>query len=371
MLRIVLTGGPCGGKTQITNRLIQDLEEKGYYVFVVPETATELLTNGIKPSGLLKNIDFQRFVLEKQLAKEELYNKLENFYPKDKIIILYDRGIMDNSAYISKNNFDKLLKEKGLSVAEVYEHYDAVFHLVTAAKGAIEYYQWNNPVSKTECNNSARLESPQEAIAKDMDTLNAWIGYPHLRVFDNSTDFEGKVLRVKEEIYNMLGVPVPKEIERKFLIKIPTYDEYNKLGYVVKTHILQTYLKSKDGIERRVRQRGNPTTGYNFYYTEKQEIRNGERFENEYKISYKEFINYLTQADTTLHQISKTRYCFIFENRYFEMDIYPFSQEYAILEVEVNSLDEKVKLPPVSIIREVTGDKSFNNYELSKRYAFE
>ncbi|CAH1405721.1 unnamed protein product [Nezara viridula] len=50
--KIVLTGGPCGGKTTGQARLSTFFENLGWKVFRVPETATVLLSGGIKFSDL-------------------------------------------------------------------------------------------------------------------------------------------------------------------------------------------------------------------------------------------------------------------------------------------------------------------------------
>ncbi|KAE8744771.1 hypothetical protein FOCC_FOCC008587, partial [Frankliniella occidentalis] len=50
--KIVLTGGPCGGKTTGQSRLCTFFENLGWKVFRVPETATVLLSGGIKFSDL-------------------------------------------------------------------------------------------------------------------------------------------------------------------------------------------------------------------------------------------------------------------------------------------------------------------------------
>ena len=372
MLKICLTGGPCGGKSTIFSHLSQMLEDRGYYVFRIEECATELILNGISPNNNLSLLDFQKFVLDDQLKKEQLYAKLSKFYPNDKIIIFCDRGIMDSCAYITKEEYEPLLKEHNMTFADAFAHYDAVLHLVTAADGAEKYYQWNDP-NKEDCgNNAARSESPEEARIKDKKTLNAWIGHPHLRVFDNSTNFEGKIKKVIEEVFALLGEPVPTEIERKFLIKKPTQEQIELLGCVSKTNIIQTYLKSNNSnIERRVRQRGTKKDGFNFYYTEKIIIGPGERIENERKITLEEYVNYLADTDTSLHQISKIRRCFMFDNKYYEMDIYPFSEEYAILEIELNNINEPIKLPPLEIIKEVTDDENHKNYYLAKNLKLE
>lgn len=58
--RVVLTGGPCAGKTTSINKIKNFFENIGWKVFCVPETATILLSSGIyfydlgKHSNLLK-----------------------------------------------------------------------------------------------------------------------------------------------------------------------------------------------------------------------------------------------------------------------------------------------------------------------------
>lgn len=372
MLKCVITGGPCAGKTQIMNYLTQTLEERGYHVFIVPETPTELILNGIRPGKHISMEDFQNFVLDKQLAKEELYNELTKFYDEDKIVIFYDRGIMDACAYVDKDTFfEGLLRKRGLSFASVFARYDAVIHLVTTADGAEQFYQWNDPSKSSEGNNAARSESPAEAREKDKKTLNAWVGHPHLRIIDNSTDFIGKINNTEKEIFSVLGASTPKEVERKFLIKKPTKAELDSLGCVSETNIIQTYLvNANDKSERRIRQRGTESDGYTFYYSEKTDIGLGERYETGRRLSQSEYIMMLAEADTHFHQISKVRRCFVYDKRHFELDIYPFNDEYAILEIELNDINEFVNFPPLTFIKEVTNDVNYRNHSIAVSLSF-
>ena len=372
MLKICLTGGPCGGKSTALSILTQVLSTRGYKVLVCSETPTELIDGGTVPgTPEIPMIKFQYYNLPLQLFKEDLLDKISENFNKDKLVIIYDRGLCDPIAYVGRAEFEKILADHGLTIQEAYSHYDGVFHLVTAAKGAEKYYQWNDP-SKKDCgNNAARSEPPALARKIDDDTLAAWIGHPHLRVFDNSTDFEEKMKKVVDEILSMLGIPESLEIERKFLIRKPSLKEIESLGYVSKAEIIQTYLVREDpNIERRVRQRGSKEDGYTFFYTEKEKKGHAMRVERERKISREEYITLLSQADINLHQIRKTRYCFVHNNQYFEMDIYPFSEEYAILEIELNSVDSKVDLPDVEIVKEVTDDDIFSNASLAKSATF-
>ena len=47
--KIVLTGGPCAGKTTALSWINNYFTNRGYTVLFVPETATELITNGVAP----------------------------------------------------------------------------------------------------------------------------------------------------------------------------------------------------------------------------------------------------------------------------------------------------------------------------------
>lgn len=162
------------------------------------------------------------------------------------------------------------------------------------------------------------------------------------------------------------------EIERKFLIKMPTEQEMKNLAPYTEHHILQTYLLPHDGVtERRIRQSSFAEgPGYNLYYTEKTNVEFGTREEKESQIDMQTYLGYLMEADTTLHQISKVRRSFMYKNKLFEMDVYSFNQEYAILEVELKDIKEEIDMPPLSIICEVTDNENFRNHALAKSQMF-
>ena len=183
--KVAITGGPCAGKTTAMEKIVQEFTERGFKVFVVNEAATDLITGGIRPFGdnPIPLMDFQRCVLEQQMAKEKLYEKVAASCQQD-TIILCDRGVLDNRAYITNQEFQGLLREYDLNEMEIMNSYDMVFHLVTAADGAVEAY--------TTANNAARTETPEQARIADLKTRNAWVGHPHLRVIDNSTPFKEK-----------------------------------------------------------------------------------------------------------------------------------------------------------------------------------
>lgn len=360
----VLTGGPSGGKTSGLSIIEQELGNRGYYVLVVPETATELIPTGIRPFGnSLNNFDFQHVLLEKQLFKEKLYQNVARMYiTSNDIVILHDRGIIDNKTYMTPNEFKTLLSQFGMNEVSARDRYDAVFHLVTAANGAEEFYTLDN--------NPARTETPEQARELDRKGIANWTGHPHFRVIDNSTDFKRKMSRLMSEIYSSLGVPVPIEIERKYLVAKPDLDVLSKYVDITVVDIIQTYLTSSNGKERRIRQRGQDGN-FSYYITEKQETSGIERPEVERKISEKEYLRYLSQVDSSLTPIVKKRICFVYKAQYFELDIFNFSNEYALMEIELTDKNSVVNLPSfIKVLGEVTDNPRYRNHALAKTQAF-
>jgi CYTH domain-containing protein len=77
----------------------------------------------------------------------------------------------------------------------------------------------------------------------------------------------------------------------------------------------------------------------------------------------------LMSADTTLHQIRKTRYCLVFNRQYFEIDTYPFWNRQAVLKIELANDGEQINFPDfIKIIREVSDDMRYRNYSLAKGF---
>ena len=252
--KIVLTGGPCAGKTTALNWIDNYFSNRGYIVLFVPETATELISNGVAPWTCGSNYDYQKFQIKLQKVKEQIFEDASKTMKNDKILIVCDRGILDNKAYMKDAEFKQILKENKTTEVKERDSYDAIFHLVSAAKGKEEVY--------TLANNTARTETIEQAKEIDDKIISAWTGHPHLRIIDNSTDFEEKLEKLLKEISSFLGEPEPLEIERKYLIYFPNIKELEKLPNCTKVDITQTYLKSNDGTERRIRARGSRTKAY-------------------------------------------------------------------------------------------------------------
>ena len=356
--KIVITGGPCAGKTTGMSKIQGALRKKGYQVLFVPETATELKIGGVRPDNCGSNLDYQKCQMKLQVEKEKVFRQAAETMREEKLLIVCDRGAMDNKAYMTEVEFQAVLNSLDLDEVTLRDGYDGVFHLVTAAKGAEEYY--------TTENNQAREETPEEARVLDDKLIAAWTGHPHLRVIGNDTDFDNKMKKLVAEIAALLGEPEPFEIERKFLIEYPDIAWLESLPNCHKVDIIQTYLKSENGDEVRVRQRGE-NGSYAYYQTTKRAVTGVKRVELERRLTQREYLALLMEADPALHPIRKTRYCLTWDNQYFEIDVYPFWSDKAIVEIELSDENAEIRFPKqLKILREVTEDEAYKNYSLAK-----
>jgi CYTH domain-containing protein len=130
--------------------------------------------------------------------------------------------------------------------------------------------------------------------------------------------------------------------------------------------IIQTYLKSRGKAEVRVRQRGADGS-YIYTRTEKTAVSDIKRIEVEKRLTKEEYLDLLMDADTSLRQIRKTRYCLTCGSQYFEIDLYPFWNDRAVMEIELRSEDETVVFPEfIDVKREITGDERYKNRSLAR-----
>lgn len=350
--KIVLTGGPGGGKTTSLSCITKRLEEHNFKVFTVPETATMLSNAGVPLRHTNSNTlaTLQKDMLNCQIAIEDSIRHITDSM-HDNIVILHDRGALDIKAFVSKEIWNSIVES--IPYAEMYlcNRYDAVIHLTSAAVSSSENY--------TTKNNSARTETIEEAILRDKLIREAWTGHPHFRIIDCYSDFSDKISQIMKAIYRIVGIPQPLEIERKFLIKeIPEIFPVHHVDSLIE----QIYLE--DGSRIRCRNFGE----YNLYtHTYKEFKSNLERIEHETKISQKNYHELQDKADKLKIPIKKIRRCFLWDKQYFELDIYSHPREgLKLLELELEETEQEVRLPPfIKIDRDVSDEKEFLNSEIA------
>jgi len=156
------------------------------------------------------------------------------------------------------------------------------------------------------------------------------------------------------------------EIERKFLIKYPEREFLN--GISDWTEIEQTYLLcSEHGGRMRVRKRGK-NGNWVYTKTEKKHITDISRVEIESEISEEEYEVLLKQIDPERATVHKTRYCYTYSGQMFEIDVYPFWSDKAVMELELESEDQTIVFPDtITVIEELTDNKEYTNASIAKK----
>lgn len=159
---------------------------------------------------------------------------------------------------------------------------------------------------------------------------------------------------------------LPLEIERKYLIKIPDISILKQQSVYMKIEMEQAYLKNQ-GETAGMRIRKSTLDGKTSYKkTYKKNITNITRIEIEDDISEQTWLELLKEVDPESVPIKKVRHCFMYKSQLFELDIYPFWNDRATLELEISSENQEIELPPfIEIIKEVTEDKKYTNRSLS------
>jgi CYTH domain-containing protein/predicted ATPase len=359
IVKIVLTGGPCAGKTTALSKIIDRFSDMGRQVYALPESATLFYRSGVNLRTGNREYFYaaEKALLLFQMQMEERFEEIAAAAGKPAVLVC-DRGLMDMSAYLSGDTWQALLDDLNMSAVQARDRrYDAVLHLVTAAKGAEAFY--------SAANSCHRTESPEQAAALDDSLIRAWTGHPHLRVIDNSGSFETKINRVLAEVAAVLGLPEPVETERKYRVELPAG---NLPCDSVENEIFQTYLSADGGEEVRIRKRGH-SGHYIYFLTVKKALSGNSRIETEKRIPPSEYIRLLQQADPERITVHKRRRCFVWQNRYFELDTFVSpALPFAILEIEGAENHEDIVFPPfIKALEDVTENEMFYNNNLAKK----
>lgn len=352
-IKIALCGGPCGGKTSALPFVQQQLESRGFQVYVVPEAATLLGTAGVVLGEAYSKSgrQLQTTIIKLMMQLEDSIMAMATLIDKPSVV-LCDRGIMDCRAFTYPPIWNEILGQNGWSNLELRSRYDAIFYMVTAADGAKAFYGNKS--------NKVRGEDARHAYEVCQKNRIAWLGHRHLRVIDNSTNFAAKIARVCASVDRFMD---NVETERRFLVNSAEID------VPVETVMMeQTYLKgtSDDKAERirRIAQEGASVCTR----TVKGRKTDGSGTEVESTIDELEYEVLKRQADPTRKTIFKKRNCFLWQNQYFELDefIDPFTGT-LILEIELDDPKQAVVLPPfIKIQKEITGDSSYSNRAMAK-----
>lgn len=174
--RIVLTGGPGGGKTTAADLFRREIGER---VVVVPETATLLFSGGFPRSlEIHARRSAQCAIYHVQRNLEDVQSAL---YPDR--ILLCDRGTVDGAAYWPDHE-KTFFEAVGSSEQAELARYDAVIFFESAAVGGIAI----------EGGNPTRIESNEQALELDRRLREIWSRHPRFIVVPHNPSFVKKVM---------------------------------------------------------------------------------------------------------------------------------------------------------------------------------
>lgn len=153
------------------------------------------------------------------------------------------------------------------------------------------------------------------------------------------------------------------EIERKYLIRMP---DASLLSSFPSSRIEQIYILTDDqGRERiRCRESGGKKV---FTHTAKKRLSDLTRIEIEDEITEEAYTELAKRKDPDRNVIRKTRYLYDYRRQIFEIDIFPFWVDRALMELELQSEDQQILLPPdITVVRDVTAEKAYTNASIAR-----
>jgi len=173
--RLVLTGGPGGGKTTAADLFRRELGER---VVVVPESATILFAGGFPRS---REAEAGRAVQRAIFHVQRNIEDVQSAHFPDRVL-LCDRGTIDGAAYWPTGDRD-FFDAMGTTFDAELARYDAVIFFETAAVTGASI-EGGNPV---------RNESLSEAVALDRRLRELWSRHPRFTVVPHTGSFLQKI----------------------------------------------------------------------------------------------------------------------------------------------------------------------------------
>merc|ERR1712212_530791 len=278
-------------------------------------------------------------------------------------LIIADRGVMDASAFISREAWDKILTKLSLEDIEISDNrYNHVVHLQSAAIGAEKFY--------TTEEHTARFEGLELARERDNNAMEAWRDHPYVDIIDNRSDFDSKMNRLVDVVVRRIGIDVGDRFSAnarkvKFVINgLPGDSDFpvKFTDFQVVHHYLHSAQKEyQTRLRKRVR---NGRATYTFT-VRKPELQ-GQTVEVKQPISQRDYANLLAHRDDNHLPVFKTRRSFLYENQQYQLDIYRAPchsrcQGLVLLETFTTVPDDELmaSLPPfLRVKRNTTGDSA-------------
>jgi len=198
--RIVLTGGPGGGKTTAGDLFRREMGDR---VVLVAEAATMMFSGGFPRIAVPEAVHaVQRAIYHVQIHLEEAVMAVH----PDRIL-LCDRGTVDGAAYWPGGS-EAFFADIGSTLEHELARYDAVIFFESAAMGRMNI-EGNHPV---------RNESLEQAVKLDHKLRALWSQHPHFILVPNNVSFFKKIafgLAVLDDIVTKLNQAKPKRTRKQ------------------------------------------------------------------------------------------------------------------------------------------------------------
>ncbi len=197
--RIVLTGGPGGGKSTVLEAV---QKERGDLLIVAPEAATILLYDSHAFPKLGRDLDWsERWQEEFQGAITSLQPCLESSWElaaveQNKRLLLCDRGLLDGAAY-TPGGMKEFCRRYKVDRQAALDRYDAVIHLESLATAQPELYK--------EIRNDPYLEPLERAQELEYTIREVWSDHPNWRFISGQGSIQHKINAIKEILESLLS----------------------------------------------------------------------------------------------------------------------------------------------------------------------
>ncbi len=190
--RIVLTGGPGGGKSTVLEAV---QKERGDLLIVAPEAATILLYDSHAFPKLGRDLDWsERWQEEFQGAITSLQPCLESSWElaageQNKRLLLCDRGVLDGAAY-TPGGIKEFCRRYNIDRQATLDRYEAVIHLESLATAQPELYK--------QIRNDPYLEPLERAQELEYKIREVWSDHPAWQFVGGQGTVRPKIDEVKE-----------------------------------------------------------------------------------------------------------------------------------------------------------------------------
>ena len=196
--KLVLTGGPCAGKTRCLHAIRETFRAD---IITVPEASTLVLGSGFPPPGherIRCPMDewiqaFQGTILSIQQEIEATFERLAPACGAR--LIVCDRGVLDGAAYWPGGR-ESFLRHFGKSLDECFARYRAVLHLQSLAESHPHLYGTEGNLTRYECT--------ADALRVEQAVRAAWEGHPGLTIIPAEVDPQVKIDRVLQCVRALL-----------------------------------------------------------------------------------------------------------------------------------------------------------------------